>query len=241
MRTLALVAIAVALVGCNPDVPLPEGAQTSSLLVHPTPDPPNSLCTWVGAGAQPLQDLWKGQRGYIVYHRLYTYCDDTASGNYGVIGLDPTMTQIIFQTEVADMNGVSYYQHLPGTIPFHCQYQIDCGQVGTQNTDTGGGHWCPDGPCPCMDRLCVPNDQLAGLKGSCTPCKPLSQAQACANAGASCGIVSDGCANPLSCGTCGVGFTCDAGFCSRQCPVRRCPRGSYMDPDTCACQSGLPQ
>jgi hypothetical protein len=244
-RALAVAAIAAAVVGCNPVLPALESEQRSVIRV-PTPDPPNSTCAWVGGGVvEPLQDRWNGQRGYVVYHLLTRFCDPASSGHYGVLGFDPTMSQVVWQTEVADLNGVQFYQQLPGTIPYHCHTptprQIDVGQVGTQDTDTGSGH-CPHGTgCDvCWDRVCVTNDDIATQKAVCTPCAPLPAAQACANAGIACGAtVSDGCANQVAC-TCHVGSHCDSGACVRN-VVLHCPKGSYYDSDTGDCQSGLPQ
>ncbi len=239
MRTLALVLATAALVGCNPQLATPTRESTAAFGHHPDAD---HSCLFVGPGEMPLADLWAGQKGYVVFHRLTTFCDPKDQEHYGVVGLDTTMRKVVFVTEVADLAGVQYYQHLPGTLPYTCHFDIDAGQVGSQNTDTGGGHWCPDPPCPgaCEDNACFDNAVLDTLRISCTPCQPLSRADACgAN---SCGLADNGCGGVLSCGTCARGTVCQSGSCvDSGCVAHHCPKGSFFNPDSCGCEPGLPQ
>jgi hypothetical protein len=231
LAIVAIVAIAAALVGCNPNVGVPE-AETTAGLGYTQPDPTVS-CFAFDPGPAPLRDRWNGQRGYVIYHTITRYCVPDFAGDYAVIGLDPTMTRVVWQTEVADLNGVRYYQTLPGTMT--CPLMMEAGQVGTQNTDTGGNHGCDDSAC-------IPNTSIDALRARCGHCVPLTPAQACANAGAQCGSVSDGCSSYVSCGSCRIGFTCDdTNSCTRTCAVRHCPKGSYFNSDDCACEAGLPQ
>lgn len=55
---------------------------------------------------------------------------------------------------------------------------------------------------------------------------------------ATCGKASDGCGTTYSCGTCDFSETCSFGTCV--CKPRTCLKGSYWDPDLCACRRGLP-
>ncbi len=227
MRTLAILAAAAALAGCHPNLS-PEGVTVESL-GYAQPDPTLS-CFAIDPdplGPQPLIDRWNGKRGYVFWHHLGHYCHAEDSQDYGVVGVDPTLTEVIFVTEVADMNGVAFYRGLPGTI--RC-YTCDVGQVGTQNTDTGGNHQC-------NDSFCIPNAEMAAMQKSC-PCVPRTAAQACGDA--SCGFVADGCGGSVDCGGCRAGQACVFGSCACT-STRPCPKGSYHDPDSCACVKGLPQ
>ena len=232
MRTLAAVVLtAVALIGCNPEIAGPDGETVASIATVASA-PPDSTCYWLGdgAGPQPLVDRWNGQKGFVFYHLVSFYCDGMYQNDYGVVGLDPTMTKVIFATEVADMDGVNFYKTLPGTLS--CTFKCDAGQVGTQNTDTGGHHQCGD-------TVCIPNREISALHNQC--CNPLPAAQACANAGADCGTIDNGCGTTVSCGTCRAGSTCQYNTCEKSCSITRCPKGSYRDPDGCDCIGGLPQ
>jgi hypothetical protein len=55
---------------------------------------------------------------------------------------------------------------------------------------------------------------------------------------ATCGTASDGCGTTYSCGSCNLPQTCSFGSCV--CKPHACAKGSYWDPDFCACQKGLP-
>jgi hypothetical protein len=75
-------------------------------------------------------------------------------------------------------------------------------------------------PKTCAGHVCGQISDGCGGTLTCGPaCPPcMTQAQACAAAGASCGSVSTGLGCPtVSCGTCGSGSTCNGGTCSPSC------------------------
>jgi hypothetical protein len=230
MRTLVVLALtAVALLGCNPEMS-PNQAETVAALGNPGGDPTQAcfIIPWP-FGPQPLIDRWQGQRGFIFFHHLSVTCSIDADNDIGVVGLDPTMTQVIFVTEVANMDGVAFYRNLPGTIG--CSLKQEAGQIGSQNTDTGGNHGC-------QDIVCIANDLISTMHATC--CNPLPAKMACTKVGATCGSVDNGCGTQVECGTCQLGYTCEGGSCERNCS-RTCAKGWYLDPDTCNCVKGLPK
>jgi Neprosin len=64
--------------------------------------------------------------------------------------------------------------------------------------------------------------------GTPSSCTPLS----CSAAGVACGTTSNGCGQPMSCGSCAGGRVCEENAC--MCP-NRCPVGFLQNPVTCAC------
>ncbi len=64
-----------------------------------------------------------------------------------------------------------------------------------------------------------------------TPCTPTAS---CASAGATCGTISDGCGDTLSCGTCSTADECSANQCI--CKPKACAVGSTWDSSTCSCE-----
>lgn len=64
-----------------------------------------------------------------------------------------------------------------------------------------------------------------------TPCTPTAS---CASVGATCGTISDGCGDTLSCGTCSTADECSANKCI--CKPKACAVGSTWDSSTCSCE-----
>lgn len=213
----------------------PQGLVVSAQSItggFPTPDGKSTCFAICPAGqpAPPLFDPWNGSRGYILHGTIVSI--DSADTVYMLIGLDPTMTHVVWQTKTIGDANLNWYLNLPGTIPFSCAQavNIEAGQVGGGNTNTGGGN------IGC-EHVCFANDYLTNLQRYCQCNVVQTPGDACASHGAECGPSYDYCKNPVQCGSCPARSTCQGGSCS--CVIRHCPKGMYLNAD-CGCESGVP-
>ena len=100
-----------------------------------------------------------------------------------------------------------------GPIGDGCGGIIQCGSCPTGQTCGGSG----------VEFQCGTEEG----SGSCTP-------RTCAEAGADCGIVSDGCGGvTANCGTCGSGTTCGGGGSANVCGVPPCTSGLCLQQMAC--------
>lgn len=236
MRAIAIAVTSLVLVGCNPELAAPPAATASSLVAppgtdyvwHPQPDP-NYTCVDICSSDGPGADPWQGRRGYVLSNPIGGPSHGATPPVTGIVGIDATLTTVLWRGEITTPAQLQYYLTLPGTIPLQCVYTLDAGQVGAGNTDTGGSNHKD------CDRVCFSDADLSHLQQSCM-CHPQTPATAC-GAG-QCGVVSDGCAGSISCG-CPPGSSCTDGQCV--CRPRNCGKGNYWNPDSCACEHGLPQ
>ena len=85
-------------------------------------------------------------------------------------------------------------------------------------------------PAECTVPTMTPQEKMLEFMifdlGSCVSA-PTCTPKTCAQQGATCGPVGDGCGNILQCGGCGTGLTCSAGACTN----------GGCTPETCASQS----
>jgi len=71
--------------------------------------------------------------------------------------------------------------------------------------DDGCGHTCQNNRCAatCCSTVCCGSGQVCNGSSAC--CTPVD----CAQLGAQCGVLDDGCGRPLTCGPCGLGYGCN--------------------------------
>jgi hypothetical protein len=242
MRATVIVLTSVLVVGCGGAVDGP-GLQLSESSVNggtPSADGTSTCFTQTGAIYNSTAGLnpWGSGRGYIIYGGPTTGTVNGVVVNtnvYLVVGLDSTRTTVVWMLQVLGVENVTPLLNLPGTIPMMCPRDPEAGHVGAGNTNTGGGGFCGDGPCPPTTTYCFLDSVISEWQTSCA-CTD-TRAAACARVGYSCGAVRDRCGNSVNCGSCGYHMSCSAGSCT--CTPHTCPKGSYAT-DDCGCAPGLP-
>jgi len=119
------------------------------------------------------------------------------------------------QGEICGANGVANVCGVEECVPASCEsLNASCGQI---DDGCGGTLYCP----LCSSGTCGGG----GTPYECgsPTCTPPSQQIACANAGANCGLQSNGCSGTVDCGTCPSGQSCGGGGTPNQCGAPNVP------------------
>ena len=138
-----------------------------------------------------------------------------------------------------DTQGVSSVQHLTFNTPYNASADAQCGRVlfsdfHVTNSNTTQGQIfpaeCTAGPLTAQEH--VLEFMLFDLASCITPDQNLTcTARTCADVGATCGPIGDGCGGTVQCGACPAGQTCGGGGTPSQCGVPTCVA------TTCAAQN----
>ena len=158
------------------------------------PCPPGSAGTGGVCAACSLESPQHVPNEYIPEVEAVEYVRGTAT--------TPTVEAVAYQPAVPR---ASYCVCIPvtceqvgatcGARTDGCGGELDCGMCGTNTW--GGQNACVDNVCVCTPFTC----DTAPVRQECGPSAGRVQAK-CVTKGATCGTITDGCANDLDCGTC---------------------------------------